>query len=859
MADRSIIVRLRAEIGDYQAKMGQAAQATEAFGTKAEKLSATGRNLTTGLTLPLAAVGIAASKLALDFEQSFSRMEGLAGVSSDEVEGLRDSVLSLSGETGKAPQELAEALYFVRSAGLDGQDALDALEASAKGAAAGLGQTQQVADAVTSAMNGYGAEVLSAAEATDVLVATAREGKAEAADLAPQFGRLIPIASELGVSFDQVGAGMAFLSRASGDASLSATQLDGVMQKLLRPSQQGAQALAEVGISTDSIRESIRENGLLETLSTLRDQLGESGFVKFFDDVQGLQGALQLTGSQADEARGVFAALADSAGATDDAFAKWAETMGFKNQKAFAELQAALIGLGDQLIPLVGKFAEFASVVSGWFTELDDGAQAMVVTFGIFVAALGPAITVAGRLTVAVRAMGTAYAWAKVQAGLFATGGLGAMSLAAPAAIAALVAVGAAINEYGKQSRDAKSDGEEWATSFAGQFDPSKASMAELRDEIARLNGAADEMQGHADRAINPFLDDRLKTARDETRALAAPLEEVAARAAELEEQLGITADEALDMATNQGIMEEATDTATGAIDEEAAALALASSELQGYQDALAALFDPVFAMQDALSGETAARQALTDAIAAHGPASAEAATAQDALTRSMVDTDAAALALRDAVVVGDVSIEAFRTRLAAWVEQGRYTQEQANALAAEVEILTGTAEGYAGTYNATVTANTSQAMWSLDQVLAKMNEIRRLAAGWNPFAGMSASAPQRTTGLRFAAGGMVPQYLASGGHPGGPVGTDTIPAWLTPGEFVLQKSAAERLGPDALAALNAGSRFASAPMATQGAGGATVVYNYTIVASSIDERHMARSVRDAIEAGHRRGIRAVS
>jgi hypothetical protein len=51
------------------------------------------------------------------------------------------------------------------------------------------------------------------------------------------------------------------------------------------------------------------------------------------------------------------------------------------------------------------------------------------------------------------------------------------------------------------------------------------------------------------------------------------------------------------------------------------------------------------------------------------------------------------------------------------------------------------------------------------------------------------------TTGglkLAFAGGGTVPSYLAAGGNPFQPQGTDTVPAMLTPKEFVVKASSAE-------------------------------------------------------------------
>ncbi len=56
--------------------------------------------------------------------------------------------------------------------------------------------------------------------------------------------------------------------------------------------------------------------------------------------------------------------------------------------------------------------------------------------------------------------------------------------------------------------------------------------------------------------------------------------------------------------------------------------------------------------------------------------------------------------------------------------------------------------------------------------------------------------------GMGFAKGGMVPKYFASGGLSRG---TDTVPAMLTPGEFVMNKSSVDKFGP-MLSAMNSPS-----------------------------------------------------
>ncbi len=842
MSSRTVSVRLEANTSIYMAKMREAAAVTEQFanrikGVDVERLGGqmqrAGGMMTAGLTLPLLALGKTAVSAAGELDSVFVRMQGLAGVAADEVDGLKSAVLDLAGETGQAPQELAEALYFIRSAGIDGQDALDALEMSARGAAVGLGESAAVADALTSAMNAYGPAALSAAEATDVLVATAREGKAEAAALAPQFGRLLPVASELGITFDEVGAGLAFLSRSSGNAELSATQLSGVMAKLLKPTEQGAEALAEVGLSVESLRRSIAEQGLLPTLEMLRERLGNNGTAKFFDDVQGLQGVLALTGQQAEEAREVFDALEDSTGALDSAFGKWAESMGAKNARAFAELQTALIQLGDVLAPIAADTAEFLAAVIEGFSSLPGPVQTVLVAFGALLAAAGPLAMIGGTILKAWGPVTSALETIGLKA-LYARDNLAQLTLKAGAFAIAAYTVTRAVQAWGSQMGDAASDAEDFATRFAGSFDTSKVkNMQELQDEIMRLGGAAAELQRHADNALNPFLDKRLKEARDNLNETLDPLLELEATAARLQSELGVTADEALAMAQDQDLMAAATDNATGEFDAQAAALAREQAEIdatvQAFEDlsnALRAQFDPLFGARDAMLGlqdaqsdvteaewaVIAAMQEANQALADHGADSDEAREAVSGLEqaernledahRANVDAalayEGALLDLRTAVESGDVRVSDAIETLHRWADQGYITEEQARAAALEIQTMgqrAGELDGAA--------IDIPVKLSGFAEVIAQLDAIAR-RNGTSVLINASVRARERAAGMAgggvvqgMAGGGAVAQYLAYGGSAFQAKGTDTVPAMLTPGEMQVRRPPQRRLDPE--------------------------------------------------------------
>ena len=300
-------------------------------------------------------VGKQAVQLSRNFELTFSRIRGLVGAGADQIDFFKDQVLGLAAETGKVPLELADALYFITSSGVRDARAIEVLRSSAKAAAAGLGETRDVADALTSVIQAYGRGSYDAAYATDILVAAVREGKAEADTFAPAFGKVLPVAAATGTSFEDVAAGIAALTRGGVSAGTAAIYIRQTLSQLLKPSKQGADALKAVGTSAELIRQQISEEGLFQALTTLQSQIGNNtaAFSKIFGNVRALTAVLSLVGPNADENRVIFERLQQSTGDLDYAFESYAETADLKFNKAVASAQSALIALGDAIIPTV--------------------------------------------------------------------------------------------------------------------------------------------------------------------------------------------------------------------------------------------------------------------------------------------------------------------------------------------------------------------------------------------------------------------------------------------------------------------------------------------------------------------------
>jgi TP901 family phage tail tape measure protein len=358
-----------------------------------------GTSLTQNVTLPLGAASLAALKLGADFESSLSKVTGLVGVASNQVDEWGKEILDLAPELGIAPTELADALFYVTSAGLRGAEAMDVLEMSGKAASSGLGEAKTIADLVTSAMNAYGSENLSASQATDILTAAVKEGKAEASELASSMGQVLPIASEMGVSFDQVAASQAAMTKTGTSASEASTQLKSILSGLLKPSQQAEEALEGMGTSSAELRKSIKEKGLMSTLGDLRkltNKYGEDAMAKVFPNIRALSGVLDLMGSNASDNVEVFDAVKNSTGSLDDAFAAASETLDFKWNQALSQVQSTALSFFEVLkgvaLPILETLISVLDWVGEKFTNLSPKMQQFFILFGIAAAAIGPII-----------------------------------------------------------------------------------------------------------------------------------------------------------------------------------------------------------------------------------------------------------------------------------------------------------------------------------------------------------------------------------------------------------------------------------------------------------------------------------
>lgn len=368
-------------------------------------MSTVGTNMTSAITLPVAAAGKAIFETGKQFESSMQKIVGLVGVSQSQVNAWSSELLKMGPAVRRPVTELADALYFATSSGIELSKAMGVVEISGKAATAGLGSTSVIADTLTSAMNAYAKSGLTAAQAGDVLVSAVRDGKVEAAAFAPVLGRLLPTASNLGISFSDMAGTLAVMSRTGLDASEAATSLNAIMSAFLKPAEQSKKALASIGLSAEDVRQILAKPGGLVTAMHLlnnRTQGNDEVLARIIPNVRAYRGVMNVLAQDLPGVSKVLDNARNSTGLLDNAFNAMANTAEGRYNQAMSQIQASMVTLSHSVMPLVAdSFARISNsiaTVTNAYNSLSPSSQGFILRSLTILAIMGPTILVVGKL-----------------------------------------------------------------------------------------------------------------------------------------------------------------------------------------------------------------------------------------------------------------------------------------------------------------------------------------------------------------------------------------------------------------------------------------------------------------------------
>lgn len=400
----TLVVKLVGDVSGFRSDMDGAGSIVRDAG---RSMSATGGDLTRNVTLPIVGIGTAATLMANEFNGGMANAISLVPEAAGQIASLSDDVQSLAVDVGQGTGDMTEGLYQVVSAFGFSDDAMSQLTTNAVAAKAGLATTAEAIALTSAVTKGYGDTSAEATQkAADLALRTVQLGQTTFPELAASIGRVTPLAASLGATQEELFAVMATGSGVTGGAAEVSTQLRGILQSLMAPTEDMTKLYTSLGY--ESAQAMLEQVGLGRTIQLITSTAESSNtpLQKYIGSIEGQTLAMALGGPQMDDYTSKLAEMQNAAGTAQTAFdiqTQGVNKAGFEMEQAAISTQVMTQEIGQalqpailSLMPYVTSFMDFIRGLVQQFTELDPNTQKII--FGVLglAAAIGPILMVLG-------------------------------------------------------------------------------------------------------------------------------------------------------------------------------------------------------------------------------------------------------------------------------------------------------------------------------------------------------------------------------------------------------------------------------------------------------------------------------
>ena len=365
-----------------------------------------GKTLTKNVSVPIAGVGTLMVKTASQFEASMSRAQAISGATGDEFNALRNKAMELGASTVFSAVEVADGMTEMAKAGWNSQQIMDGMAGVLNAASASGEELASVSTIVADAITGFGLEAKDATRVADLLTQAANAGTIDIMDLGESFKYIAPIAQTMGFSIEDVTTAISAMSTAGIKGSQAGTSLRTMFTRLVKPTDQVAKAMDELGIvltnedgSFKSLNQILAEMRVMFSGMTDEQKTYYATVLSGQEGMSGLLSILNLTQEEYD-------AMAESMENAGGTAAETSETMVGNLSGQLTIMKSALEGVaisfGSIMLPLITNFVTKLQDLLTWLNNLSDAQKQAIVTIGEVVVILGPALLIVGKLLKAV-------------------------------------------------------------------------------------------------------------------------------------------------------------------------------------------------------------------------------------------------------------------------------------------------------------------------------------------------------------------------------------------------------------------------------------------------------------------------
>ena len=371
MASKPITISILGDTSRLKKALGEAEKGVKGFAKSVGKM---GARAGVAFGAVAGAVAVTGVQAASEFEKSMKEVLTLLPEAGAETFGeLSNQVKNFSKEFGVLPKEVVPSLYQALSAGVPQDNVFEFLEVAQRAAKGGVTDLQTAVDGISSVVNSYGEDVISATEASDLMFTAVKLGKTDFTQLSASLFNVAPIAASMGIEFGEVTAALANLTAKGVPTSVAATQLKGAFAELGKEGTKASDMFKE--LSGKSMQDFLAEGhgleGVLEVLKIGADDMGIS-LLDMFGSVEAGQAVLGLAGDGMGDFYDTMYEMNTAAGATEKAFSTMNTGMSADFEKIKANVEVMKIEIGEKLAPIVAKATQF---MIDHFDDFKDIAQ----------------------------------------------------------------------------------------------------------------------------------------------------------------------------------------------------------------------------------------------------------------------------------------------------------------------------------------------------------------------------------------------------------------------------------------------------------------------------------------------------
>lgn len=251
--NKNIVIRLMADTASYEAAMTRAGSTAKTVASGMENTGRKSALIASGMTaagLAVAAFGVAAVKMAADFDQQMSTVQANTGATGVQMDQLRAAAIEAGASTVYSATDSADAINDLGKAGMSVTDILTGGLSGALNLAASDGMAVgDAAEYMANALSMFHLKGSQASQVADTLAAGAGKAVGNVSDFGEALNNCGAQANSFGMNVQETTGVLALFAQNGTIGAEAGTQLNSMLMKLAAPSAEAANTMKELGIS----------------------------------------------------------------------------------------------------------------------------------------------------------------------------------------------------------------------------------------------------------------------------------------------------------------------------------------------------------------------------------------------------------------------------------------------------------------------------------------------------------------------------------------------------------------------------------------------------------------------------------